>query len=54
MFKGNKIMAPALAPEGPSISTITRRLDTHKPFVCNYKGCRYTLLLCSKPKPSLE
>jgi len=54
MFKGKQIMARALAPEGPSISTITRRLDTHKPFVCNYKGCRYTLLLCSKPKPSLE
>lgn len=53
MFKGKQIMARVLAPECPSISTITRRLDTHKPFVCNYKGCRYTLLLCSKPEPSL-
>jgi hypothetical protein len=50
MFEGNKIIVRALAPKGPSITTITRKLDKHKPLKCYYKGCDYTLLLFTKPQ----
>jgi len=50
MFEGKKIMARALGSKNPSITTITRKLDKHKPLKCNYKGCDYTLLIFSKPQ----